>query len=302
MLGRELYKQVKMEGEFTLFGVLRRTYGLVTQGEKSQLVLLLGGIFLGSILEILGLAVVIPVISIVVNPKLVESNYWLSSSYNFFSQWGVKSMDDFILLLCFFLVSAFIFKALMGLSLTYFQSKFSFRIAHRLSSELWDFHFSKSLVKVRSLNTGTILADINNRPVFFAQVFVLGGLVVVSEFIIVLMITAGLMIYNSIVFLSVAGILVAGALIIRFTTRKQLEQFSSLLNTLEPKVYTLLSDSIRGIIELIAFQATSTVHGIYSKELRKIFNIHAIRTALNSLPARLYEQLSRQVCIQFKSN
>lgn len=292
MVGRVLDNQVKMEGELTLFGVLKRTYGLVTQGEKSQLVLLLGGIFLGSLFEILGLAVVIPVISIVVNPKLVESNYWLSCFYDFSSQLGVKSMDDFVLLLCFFLVSAFIFKALMGLSLTYFQSKFSFRIAHRLSSELWDFHFSKSLVQVRSLSTGTILADINNRPVFFAQVFVLGGLVVVSEFIIVLMIIAGLMIYNSIVFLSVAGILVTGALIIRFTTRKQLEQFSALLNALEPKVYTLLSDSIRGIIELIAFQATSTVQRIYSKELRKIFNIHAIRTALNSLPARLYELLA----------
>ena len=281
-----------MEGESTLFDVLKRTYGLVTQDEKPQLFLLLGGIFLGSIIEILGLAVIIPVITIVVNPKLVESNYWLSSLYHFSSQLGIKSMDGFVLLLCSFLVSAFIFKALMGLSLTYFQSKFSFRIAHRLSSELWNFHFTKSLVKVRSLNTGTILADINNRPVFFAQVFVLGGLVVVSEFTIVLMITSGLVIYNSIVFLSVAGILITGALTIRFTTRKKLEKFSSLLNALEPKVYTLLSDSIRGIIELIAFQATSTIQGIYSKELRKIFSIHAIRTALNSLPSRLYELLA----------
>ena len=49
------------------------------------------------------------------------------------------------MLMAIALVVVFGFKALVGLALTLFQTRFSFSVAHRLSGIMWTYHFSQNL-------------------------------------------------------------------------------------------------------------------------------------------------------------
>ena len=143
--------------------------------------LLLLSIFTNSIVEILGLAVIIPVIGLVVQPETIQTNSYLKRAFDLTSNVGIDTSGRFLILLCAIMIGAFLFKALFGLAVNLFQARFSFSVAHRLSGMLWTHHFSKSLERMRSSNSGRLLTEINAWPINFARLFMVGGVMIISE-------------------------------------------------------------------------------------------------------------------------
>ena len=242
--------------------------------------------------EILGLAVLVPVIGLVVQPDAIEKSPYLSGAFHLTSAFGINTPSRFLILLCALLIAAFLFKAIFGLVVNLFQSRFSFAVAHRLSGQMWSHHFSKSLELMRSTNSGNLIAEINNWPVFFAQVFMIGGLMILSEFTVVALIALGLLLYNPIVFVCIAALLVSGSLLIRSATRNRLSAYSATRQRLEPQSNTLITNSVRGFLEVITFRATEAVKAAYLKDRKTIFRIQSNTSVLNMAPAKLYEVLA----------
>ena len=60
---------------------------------------------------------------------------------------------------------------------------------------------------MRSSNTGRILAEINGWPISFAQIFLVGGLLILNEITVISLIAIGLIAYNAMVFVSIAALL-----------------------------------------------------------------------------------------------
>ena len=118
-------------------------------------------IFINSIVEILGLTVVIPVIGLVVQPETIHSNPSLKSAFDTVAPLGINTPSRFLIALCGLMVGAFLFKALFGLAVNVFQTRFSFSVAHRLSGQMWSHHFSQSLERMRGNDSGRILTEIN---------------------------------------------------------------------------------------------------------------------------------------------
>ena len=102
------------------------------------------------------------------------------------------------------MIAAFLFKALFGLAVNLFQTRFSFSVAHRLSGQMWSYHFSQSLERMRGTDSGRILSEINGWPLQFANAFMVGGLMMVNEISVITLIAIGLLVYNPVVFLSIA--------------------------------------------------------------------------------------------------
>ena len=113
--------------------ILNRVYVLLRPGERRTSVLMLATVALNCVVEVLGLVVVIPVIGLAVQPDLIHRNYFLAQVYNQIQVFGDVTENDFLLVLSIGLVFVFAFKALVGLLLTLFQTRFSFSVAHRLS-------------------------------------------------------------------------------------------------------------------------------------------------------------------------
>ena len=151
-------------------------------------------IFVNSIVEILGLAVVVPVIGLVVQPETIQTNPTLKSAFDLVAPLGINTPSRFLIALCGLMVGAFLFKALFGLAVNVFQTRFSFSVAHRLSGQMWSHHFSQSLERMRGNDSGRILTEINGWPIQFANVFMVGGLMIANEICMISLIAIGLLI------------------------------------------------------------------------------------------------------------
>ena len=272
--------------------LLQRTYRLLNARERSRSLLLLLSIFANSIVEILGLAVVVPVIGLVVRPETIQTNDYLRMAYQSVAVIGINTPSRFLIALCVLMIGAFLFKAIFGLWVKLFQTRFSYSVAHRLSGEMWSYHFAKSLERMRSTNSGRILSEINGWPLAFANVFMVGGLMILTEVGIIMLIAGGLLLYNPVVFLSIAGLISTGAIIIRVATKRRLAIYSEIRKVIEPHTNTLITNAVRGFLEVITFRASDTVRNTYLRERRSIFRILSNTTVLNTAPAKLYEVLA----------
>ena len=276
----------------SILSVLRRTYWLLNASEREKSVLLLLSIFLNSIVEILGLAVVIPVIGLVVQPETIQTSPTLKGAFDVLAPLGINTPSRFLIALCGLMIGAFLFKALFGLLVNLFQTRFSFSVAHRLSGQMWSYHFSQSLERMRGADSGRILSEINVWPLQFANVFMVGGLMIVNEISVISLIAIGLMIYNPVVFVNIAVLIGFGAFVIRRATKKRLLAYSDIRRQIEPRTNTLITNAVRGFLEVITFRASGAVREAYLKDRWTIFRLASNTNVLNLTPAKLYEVLA----------
>ncbi len=276
----------------SILSILKRVYRLLNERERKRSLLLLLSIFANSIVEILSLAVIVPVIGLVVQPEQIQTNPTLRAVYNTVSPLGINTPSRFLIALCFLMIGAFLFKALFGLAVNLYQTRFSFSVAHRLSGLMWNHHFSQSLERMRGTDSGRILSEINTWPLGFANAFMVGGLMILTEFSVIALIAIGLLVYNPVVFVSIAGLLAIGALIIRKATKRRLTAYSDIRMQLEPHTNTLITNAVRGFLEVITFRASDAVRDAYLKDRWTIFRISSNSSVLNLTPAKLYEVLA----------
>lgn len=272
--------------------IFRRVQGLLDGREKRIALGLMAAVFVNSFVDLLGLAAVIPVIGLVVEPELITSNAILGAVYDVAYANGIGSEKHFLTLLCILLIAAFLFKTLFGIWLNHVQSKFAFRVAHRMSGEVWLHHFSDSLERMRSKESGRILTEINSWPVLFARVFITGGQLLINELVVMVLLAIGLTAYDPLVFVGVAGIIGAGGLLIRLITKRQLEHNSATIQRLAPTSSSLVQNAVRGFLELITFRAVQSVQRNYLGHTRELYTVHSRQMVLGIIPTRLYELLA----------
>ena len=187
------------------------------------------------------------------------------------------------------MIAAFLFKAVFGLYVNLFQTRFSYKVVNRLSGQTWSHHFSQSLERMRGTDSGRILSEINVWPIQFANAFMVGGLLMVNEVSVISLIAIGLLAYNPVVFLSIALLIGSGALLIRRVTKKRLT-YSDIRRQIEPRTNTI--NAIRGFLEVITFRASDAVREAYLKDRWTILRLASNTSVLNLSPAKLYEVLA----------
>lgn len=265
---------------------------MLNTSERKKFWILLVGVFANSFVEIIGLAAVIPVIGLALQPESIETNQFLKHAFRHAQSLGVQSPSGFLVLLCLGMILAFLFKAGFGLGTTLIQTRYSAKISHRLSGAMWNHHFKKSLEQMRSSNSGQILSEINSWPQGFSFAFIRGGLFIISEVSIIVLICIGLLVYNPIVFLCIATLLALGYVLIQLATKKRLHQYSDIRHKIEPRTNTLISNAVRGFLEILAFRASDATRDLFLRERWAILRLQSNTSVLNQTPAKLYEVLA----------
>ena len=277
---------------FSILGILKRVWGMLTTKERGRAGLLFIGIIINSFVDIIGLAAVVPVIGLVINPELIHENEHLARAFELTSQMGIDTERKFLMLTSIALVAAFLFKALVNLGLNLIQTRYSFAIGHRISGLMWQYHFSQSLERMRSTESGRVLSEINGWPLGFANTFVVGNLRFINELMVIVTIAVGLVIYEPIVLLSVAVLLTIGAVIIRKGTKNRLERYSEIRKIVGPQTGTLINNAVRGFLEVMSFRASDAIRNGYLNKTRLLYRIGSNSQIMNMAPAKLYEVLA----------
>ena len=277
---------------FNIFRNFRRIWRLMVPSEHRRLGLLFVGTIINSFLEILGLAAVIPVIGLVIEPGLIHSNTYLAEAFQFTHKFGIVTEQGFLMLAACGLIIAFLFKAIFNLALNLIQTRFALGIGHRLSGMMWTYHFSQSLERMRSSESGRVIEEINRWPLTFSNLFIVGSLRFINELVVIALISIGLVAYSPIALLAVAILIAFGAIIIRNTTKNRLQVISNIRKKLMPQTSTAINNAIRGFLEVVSFRASNAIRDDYLKKTAQLYRIDGNVQILNLTPSKLYEVLA----------
>ena len=170
---------------------LKKFFKVLTPKQKKQSGTLILLMILGTFFEILGVGLVLPIISVIVNPELFRE--YLSIIPAFSDQLEVENHQKFALWALLLLLIAYTVKGLFLIFLAWYQTKYAFEIQSSLSLRLFSLHIRKDWTSYIKTNSSKIIRDIVGEVSTLVSNFVLPWLTIIIE---------------SLVLIGIAGLLV----------------------------------------------------------------------------------------------
>ena len=116
--------------------IFKKLLFLLTYAERKRFGLLLIMIIIMALLDMIGVASILPFVTVLTNPNLVETNIIFKNIYQFSNIFGVATNKDFILFLGVILLLLLIFSLTFKAFTTYIQARFAEMCEHSIGKRL----------------------------------------------------------------------------------------------------------------------------------------------------------------------
>ena len=160
-----------------MLSTLKKINFLITKRQRKGLVILTFLLFIGMVLEVFGLGVLVPAISIILNPETIEKSPFISPIRNFLSDFSNQSFTFLFLgaiVLVYFIKSTFI------VLLTHKQNRFLTNITAYISNNLFSSYLSQPYSFHLNRNAAGLIKNIQVE-IYYLYVFLLSLITIIIE-------------------------------------------------------------------------------------------------------------------------
>lgn len=248
-------------------------------------VLLLALTIFNGILDLLGLALILPLIACF-DTSIIHSNKYFNYIFNYFE----FTEDKYFLT---FLVSMMVFTFFIKNIFSIFVIKITAKTSYNISSELSEMQFLKEIDKgflyFKNVNSNEISRAVMSIPQEFSTNIFLPLILMTNEILILIWVLTGLIIYDYQIFLLVLAIVSPGFILFYSLSKKKIQKLGEARNTLVHKPYVHLFTSIFGIADLIM---SNSVNFFKNKIRNSVGDLNKVLVKLNvyeSIPIKLIE-------------
>ncbi len=142
----------------------KKIFDLLSHQERKQVFYLLIMILFMALLDVIGIASIMPFIAVLTNPDLIESNVLINKLYNYSNLFGVKTNEQFLfslgVLVFFLLVFSLAFKALLAYSQLRFSAMCQYGLSKRLMERYLNQPYSWFLSRHSAEIGKTVLSEV----------------------------------------------------------------------------------------------------------------------------------------------
>lgn len=259
------------------FKKLRR---ILTQREQYKLIILFLAIILMAFTQALGVASIMPFISLVMEPNLVYENDWFNKAYNTFSFESVQKFTIVVGLVMLFIILTS--NAISALA-TWMKIRFAWMNNHRLSSRLLRKYLSMPYYFFLNQNSADLSKNVLNEINHLTGSFLLPLLMLVSKAILVIFIMTMLIWVDIKVSLTAFFLIGVAYFFIYLSISKKLRQRGKLRFLANKKRFQVVSEAFGGIKEIKMMQRE---HYFY-KEYLTASRDNVIHLSWNSVVGQL---------------
>ena len=222
--------------------------------DKQFLVFLLFFSIFISVIETIGVSIIMPFIALATDFELIQSNKYYSLIYNFFE---FNSAQNFVIVFGILLVIFYIFRSMVNLVYFYMLSSFSqgryHLIARRLVKKYMGLDYETYVKKNSSNLTKTIINEAQNLTFILRS-----GLFMISEIFVVIFIYLIILYINYKITLVLTCILVVNAIFLTKTVSKRIKKEGSVRATMQKKFYEVINKSF-GNFKLIKLSGNENI-------------------------------------------
>lgn len=224
--------------------MLRKILSLFTYGEKLQLSLLLLGIVLRSVIEVAGVASIMPFIAVVANQEIIYTNKYLSMIYRIFDFQSPRAFLIFLGVLVFCII---IVNNLLSALTEWFLIRFSWLRGHTLARRLFAKYLSQPYAFFLNENTVNLGANILNEVGTFLKGVLLPFIQMIARGIVSIFFFIMLVFVDPLLAIIVGMVLGSAYFLLFMAVRKKLVKVGNERALAYRKQFLYISEALTGI-------------------------------------------------------
>jgi len=212
---------------------------ILTKKDKQYLLFLLGFSIIISMIETIGISIIMPFISVAMDFSYIESNKYFSYIYNFLN---LSSPKNFVIVFGIFLVFFYIFRSGINLVYIYFLNHFSQGRYHLIAYRLFENYMGMSYKNFVKKNSSTLTKAIVNEASNLTQL-IQSALIMMSEVFVIVFLYAMMLYVNYKITLVLTIILIINAIFLTKTVSTKIKKAGSIRADMQTKFYEIINKS-----------------------------------------------------------
>lgn len=272
-----------------VFTTIRRILALLSPAEKRRGFRMVFATLLGALLDVLGLAFMVPVMLAATNPEFIQESdamRWVQETS------GLTDYPSFMMFLAVMLLIVFIVKNSIALLLHYHHSSFSFSVATSVARRQFIKYYQKGFQFFKSTNSAEIINNIVNVPTLFASGVLISAINMVAETMVMLFIVVGIAIIDTALFFAVMGALIPSGIIIYNASKNKLYRLGQEQQELAKTNFSRLNQSIFGYVDVKLTNREQHFLDTYIQSQGKFNNNQKIKYLISLIPTRGLEVIA----------
>ena len=269
--------------------------GVLSQREKIKALFVLLLLFINSCAEVLGLAALLPLFKLLLEPNFVETNEYVNY---LFESFNFGSSMDFIIFICILVVVIFLGKNTLSLFILNYQSKFALGLSKKLGMKLHLLFHSYGYGFFKNNSSHKISHNVNVVTQRFAQNQVLGLINLLNEIVVFSIMVMGIALYDANILLLILCTIVPVFLFFYGLIRKKIIKMGQEYNTINPKLFKDIYQSIFGYVDVLITGTLNNFRSKIGEGLSSLVRINVKRTVYNRAPTKVIEMaLVTTICL-----
>jgi len=245
--------------------------------------------FLRSLLDLFGVAIIIPVINVMVQPESVRRSRVLNAVYE---AGGFRDMTHFALTLTFTVFAVFVLRAVFTWFLATRQSQTVFRIIERIALSRFLSYLRMPYRYYTEQNSSVLLRNFLILPFEFGQRVMLPYVLLTNELLISSIILAAMVWYKPMLFLAVALVLVPAVLLFQLSLRRVLREATEQKDDSGKMLFKDSSQAMHLFREIVLLHKYDYFRSRFSRGLKILSDVTARVNSLNEFSPKVVELIA----------
>jgi ABC-type bacteriocin/lantibiotic exporter with double-glycine peptidase domain len=274
-----------LKKKLLIISIFSRLKSLLPKRFQKEGFAAMGMLLVNSILELAGVGVLIPIFLVILQEDAFESGK-LKMIYEFS---GISSENKFVMFLCIMVFVFVVLKNIASLGISFYQSKYAFRLYQHFSSQLQKYFYQKGFIYFKSANSNHIVRDVNQVSFVFAQGLVLPLLSFLTEiFILIVIVCILLWFYPAVI--GILALMVMPVFVFFYNSVKnKIANMAEEAHVLSAETGKTLFQSIFGYVDVNVNNTQDYFFKSYKENTRDMSNLRAKQYVFNLMPTKVIE-------------
>jgi len=261
----------------------------LTEKEKWKTIGIFFLLLFSSILDVFGLASLIPIIMAASSPEKISNDKYLGYIYNVFS---FQSEELFLISLIIGIFFFFLVKNVFTTWINYKQVRFTADIALRIVGRQYNKYTNLPFWEFNNEGSAQLIYNVLNLPQYFVTGIIRPLFILLAEAMIIAVVVMGIFIYQPILFMILVVVLVPSALLTYQFLKKKSERIGAELNELRPPSYSILSNVFNGFVELKLGNKIEEFRGKFMQNQTRVQALEAKSYLFSLIPLKIIEMVA----------
>lgn len=265
---------------------MNETIGIIPRAFRRRGVRVACTLLLRAGLNFLGLAMLLPVLALVLDPGSLEGGGMLARAYDGL---GFASQRSFALAVCAAVVGVIVLKSLLGLWLARVERNYIFALYRTLSRRLLVTYHDRGLPFVKASNSAVLARNVNVVCLAFAAGVLKPAAAIAAEAMLLVLLFGALMWYTPLAALLALAVFLPSIWLYYGLVRNRINRYGELENKAQREKARLVAETFRGYADIEINNAFPMMLRQFDRAMDQVIRTRLRETAIGLLPQTFTE-------------